>query len=119
MARILVIDDDAHIRALLEEMLGSLGHEVVSAADGNAGLALHRANPVILVLTDIFMPEKEGLGTILDVLTAESALANARAQEVQARADWLLSLAQLAHGMGSLTPETAGAASPSATGAFR
>ena len=62
---------------------------------------------------------KEGLGTILDVLTAESALANARAQEVQARADWLLSLAQLAHGMGSLTPETAGAASPSATGAFR
>jgi outer membrane protein len=50
---------------------------------------------------------KEGLGTILDVLTAESALANARAQDVQARTDWLLSLAQLAHGMGGLTPETA------------
>jgi outer membrane protein len=60
---------------------------------------------------------KEGLGTILDVLTAESALANARAQEVQARTDWLLSLAQLAHGMGGLTPETAVAASAGPAGA--
>jgi len=60
---------------------------------------------------------KEGLGTILDVLTAESALANARAQDVQARTDWLLSLAQLAHGMGGLTPETAVAASAGPAGA--
>jgi outer membrane protein len=62
---------------------------------------------------------KEGLGTILDVLTAESALANARAQEVQARTDWLLSLAQLAHGIGGLTPETAVADAAGATGALR
>jgi outer membrane protein len=62
---------------------------------------------------------KEGLGTILDVLTAESALANARAQEVQARTDWLLSLAQLAHGIGGLTPETAVADAVGTTGARR
>ena len=48
---------------------------------------------------------KEGVGNILDVLTAQSALASARAQEVQARADWFLSVAQLAHDTGTLTQE--------------
>lgn len=43
---------------------------------------------------------KEGVGNTLDVLTAQAALANARAQQVQARADWLLALARLAHDSG-------------------
>ncbi len=47
---------------------------------------------------------KEGVGSILDLLTAQAALASARAQEVQARADWLLSLASLAHDTGALGP---------------
>jgi outer membrane protein len=45
---------------------------------------------------------KAGVGSILDLLTAQAALANARAQQVQARADWLLSLAGLAHDTGAL-----------------
>jgi outer membrane protein TolC len=45
---------------------------------------------------------RAGVGSILDVLTAEAALENARAQEVQARADWFLSVAQLAHDSGTL-----------------
>jgi len=45
---------------------------------------------------------KAGVGSILDVLTAESALASARAQETQARTDWFLSMAQLAHDTGTL-----------------
>ncbi len=45
---------------------------------------------------------RAGVGSILDVLTAESALGLARAQEVQARADWFLSVAQLAHDTGTL-----------------
>ncbi len=45
---------------------------------------------------------KAGAGSILDVLTAESALAGARAQQTQARTDWFLSMAQLAHDTGSL-----------------
>jgi TolC family type I secretion outer membrane protein len=45
---------------------------------------------------------RSGVGSILDVLTAESALENARAQEVQARTDWFLSVAQLAHDTGTL-----------------
>jgi outer membrane protein TolC len=45
---------------------------------------------------------REGVGTIVDVLTAEAALETARAQEVQARTDWFLALAQLAHDTGRL-----------------
>lgn len=45
---------------------------------------------------------RAGVGSILDLLTAESALENARAQEVQARADWFVAVAQLAHDTGSL-----------------
>ncbi|MCU1244228.1 MAG: outer rane efflux protein [Acidobacteria bacterium] len=44
---------------------------------------------------------RSGVGSILDSLTAESALESARAQEVQARTDWLLALAQLAHDTGA------------------
>jgi outer membrane protein TolC len=47
---------------------------------------------------------RAGIGNILDLLTAESALENARAEEVQARADWFLTVAQLAHDTGTLTP---------------
>jgi outer membrane protein TolC len=45
---------------------------------------------------------RAGVGSILDLLTAQSALESARAQEVQARTDWFLSVAQLAHDTGSL-----------------
>src|SRR3954447_24157246 len=45
---------------------------------------------------------KSGVGSILDLLTAESALESARAQEVQARADWFQAVAQLAHDTGDL-----------------
>lgn len=45
---------------------------------------------------------KSGVGSILDLLTAEAALESARAQEVQARADWFLATAQLAHDVGNL-----------------
>ena len=46
---------------------------------------------------------RAGVGNIIDLLTAEAALETARAQEVQARADWFVSVAQLAHDTGSLT----------------
>jgi outer membrane protein TolC len=45
---------------------------------------------------------RAGVGSIIDLLTAESALESARAQEVQARSDWLVSIAQLAHATGTL-----------------
>ena len=48
---------------------------------------------------------EEGVGTILDLLTAQGALADARAQQSQARWSWLVSLAQLAHDVGVLGPD--------------
>jgi DNA-binding NtrC family response regulator len=64
VARILVIEDDPGVRDLLEATLSRAGHEVWTASDGNLGLALFRAHPAALVITDILMPEQEGLETI-------------------------------------------------------
>ena len=62
--RILVIDDDADIRASLELLLARLGYEVETAADGTQALLIHRTRNVAKVITDIFMPGKEGMETI-------------------------------------------------------
>jgi outer membrane protein len=58
---------------------------------------------------------RAGVGSILDLLTAQSALASARGQEVQARADWFQSLAQLAHDAGGLPGAPPGSVVPGAT----
>jgi outer membrane protein TolC len=55
---------------------------------------------------------KEGVGNILDLLTAQAALSNARAQEVQARSLWFLAMAQLAHATGALLPRAAEITNP-------
>jgi outer membrane protein len=47
---------------------------------------------------------KEGVGSILDLLTAESSLALARAQEIESRSDWFIAVARLAHDTGSIGP---------------
>lgn len=65
MARILVIEDDHHTRALLRQALELAGYTVLEAADGREGLRRQRASPAHLVITDIFMPEQEGLETIM------------------------------------------------------
>jgi DNA-binding NtrC family response regulator len=67
MTEILVIDDDAQIRLLLRRILENEGYRVHDAADGSRGLALIKKHQIALVITDIIMPEKEGLETILDI----------------------------------------------------
>jgi CheY-like chemotaxis protein len=67
MARILVIDDDADVRSVIRRTLESDGHEVVDAPDGKAGMKLFRKHPADLVVTDLFMPEQEGLETIREL----------------------------------------------------
>jgi len=52
------------MRHLLGQMLEAAGHEVLLATDGEKGLRFHRARPADLVITDIFMPVREGLETI-------------------------------------------------------
>lgn len=67
MARILVIDDEPDIREMLQDVLTGEGHEVEVAGDGRQGLAAQRARPADLIITDIFMPEKEGIETIIEL----------------------------------------------------
>ncbi len=64
MARILVVDDDERIRTLIRRGLKKLGHEVIEAGDGAAALKRLRADPVDLLITDLYMPEMEGLELI-------------------------------------------------------
>lgn len=64
MLRILLIDDNAMLRKALRLALTHSGYAVTEAANGEEGLARFREAPVQLVITDIVMPEKEGLETI-------------------------------------------------------
>jgi DNA-binding response OmpR family regulator len=65
-SHILVIDDDGDLRVLMQEVLGAEGYTVSVAADGQQGIELQRKQPASLLITDIFMPEKEGIETIRD-----------------------------------------------------
>ena len=67
MKRILVIDDDVQVRQMLRQMLEREGYEVVDAPDGKEGIRLYRDEPADLIITDIIMPEKEGIGTIFEL----------------------------------------------------
>jgi len=67
MATILVIDDEEMMRVLLRSTLKGAGYEVVEAANGRQGLELYRRRPTDLVITDILMPEMNGLDMILEL----------------------------------------------------
>ncbi len=64
MARILVIDDQDIVRETICRILRTRGHDVAEAADGRKGLALFGKNPADVVITDIIMPEMEGIQAI-------------------------------------------------------
>jgi CheY-like chemotaxis protein len=63
-ARILVVDDEAGVRAFLREALEQGGYQVIEAADGRQALRQARAGNADLVITDLVMPEQEGIETI-------------------------------------------------------
>ena len=67
MARILVIDDEELARFTVASLLESAGHEVVEAPNGQEGLSLQNAQLFDLVVTDIIMPKKEGVETVIEL----------------------------------------------------
>ncbi len=67
MADIIVIDDEEQILRLLELILTREGHIVRLARDGNEGLNLQKDAAADLVITDLIMPNKEGIETILEL----------------------------------------------------
>lgn len=67
MARILIIDDDESILNVLKRFLTSKGYIVDSAGNGRQGLRLLEAEPPDLVITDIMMPETDGLEVVMAI----------------------------------------------------
>ncbi len=65
MARILIIDDEPLARDTVRMILEEEGHEIVEAANGNEGIETDNAQPADLILTDLIMPAKDGIETIL------------------------------------------------------
>jgi len=64
LARVLVIDDDPHVRDLVEDALCQAGHTVALTRDGREGLRALHEGEFDLVITDIFMPDMEGIELI-------------------------------------------------------
>ena len=73
VARILVIEDDEAVRLLLKDMLEIAGHNVLTAEDGEKGLELFFSDPADLVITDVWMPGKDGLEVIQQLREAHPA----------------------------------------------
>ncbi len=68
MPKILIIEDDDQIRVLIKKMLeNEANYEVIEAADGNQGIRQFKQNTIDLVITDIIMPDKEGIETIKEL----------------------------------------------------
>jgi YesN/AraC family two-component response regulator len=67
MARILIIDDESAIALMLKKIVEKGGHEAQMAVNGNEGLALFETFNPDLLITDIVMPEKEGLELIFEL----------------------------------------------------
>ena len=67
MARILVVDDEEGIRTLIRNMLVREGHQVTTACDGVEALRVVDSQAVDLVITDLIMPEMEGVEMISEL----------------------------------------------------
>ncbi len=70
MAHILVIDDEEMARFTVRDMLEAAGHEVTEAINGDDGVALQLVHAFDLIITDMIMPKKEGVETIIELKQA-------------------------------------------------
>ncbi len=67
MSRVLIIDDELSLRQVMRVILERAGHTVLDAPDGSAGMALWHREPTDVVVTDLFMPEKDGLQVLMEM----------------------------------------------------
>jgi len=65
--RVLIVDDDRQIRKIIREVVEMEGYAALEAPDGKKSLSLCRREPVDLIITDIFMPERDGLQVIREI----------------------------------------------------
>lgn len=74
MAQILVVEDDTEVRELMIAMLESMGHRVIHAKNGIEGIEKYKTGEIDLVITDIMMPEKDGIETIRELKECNTAV---------------------------------------------
>ncbi len=74
MVRILIIDDEDELRSMLRQMLEQASYEVTEAVNGAEGIQLYEQDTHDLIITDIIMPEKEGVETIIALRRADPDL---------------------------------------------
>jgi len=74
MNKVLIVDDDQQIRNMLRITLEREGYEVIEAADGMEALTAYKTQAVDLVVTDIVMPEKEGIELIMELKGIDPAV---------------------------------------------
>ncbi|CAB1056260.1 hypothetical protein D1BOALGB6SA_996 [Olavius sp. associated proteobacterium Delta 1] len=67
---ILLIDDEESFRCVIKQVLVNDGFEVVEAANGKEGIQYFYEKPADMIITDIIMPEKEGIETIIELKKA-------------------------------------------------
>ena len=67
MESILIIDDEPQIRSMIRLILERAGYTVIEAADGVEGIRQFRENPCDLIITDLIMPNKDGIGMIIEL----------------------------------------------------
>jgi two-component system, chemotaxis family, chemotaxis protein CheY len=70
MTRVLIVDDNTTLRALLQVQLEDAGHEVVEAAGGAEAARLYREGGADLVLCDLVLPDADGLETVRELCQA-------------------------------------------------
>jgi CheY-like chemotaxis protein len=74
MAKILVIDDDATIQLVFSQFLTSLGHEIMQAENGKEGMSIIQETRPDLVITDIMMPEMDGLEILMQLRSTHDSV---------------------------------------------
>ncbi len=67
MTKILLVEDDHQVLDMLQKTLERAGYQVTTAHNGREAMTSFRAAPVKVVITDIIMPEKEGIETIYEL----------------------------------------------------
>ena len=89
MTRILVIEDDADLRGVLRDLLELDGFEVDEAENGEVGYRKYLGRRSEVVLTDIVMPEREGVETIMSLRRADPKVKIIAMSGVDGKADFL------------------------------
>lgn len=68
MAKILIVDDEESLRDVLTQMLRRSGHTIITASDGEQALGICKTGMPDLIITDIIMPNKDGIQFITEIL---------------------------------------------------